>query len=265
MRGRHFFRFRFFKFRWSPPEPQRPPLPSSTEGGFTLIEIMVVTLLLVFMSGLAVSRFGGIDLFRYKSAVRHFINTWEFLRNQAVARGESYRLIIDLDRQSYTVRREVPLTGTQANTVDHLRGFRTTSELAERAKEDQEKLKSLEEEYKEEDAVQGDALENLFYRTIFRDPDQSVRLGIPLEFPSLKDEQRFPPGVAIRDVVVAGEEINTGLAAIRFSASGASEFAVVHFLAGENIQTAVINPATGRVDLHNGDLKFEWSLAQTEH
>ncbi|MFN8389565.1 MAG: hypothetical protein U0136_04680 [Bdellovibrionota bacterium] len=235
---------------------------SADERAFTLVEVIVVVTLLVVMGGLALSRLGGIEVFQYRSAVRHFVNTWEFVRAQAKGRGESYRLLIDLDRQTYTVRREVPLTSNDAKTVDYLREFRTKSELERRAKEQDQKLKTLDEEYQAEDARQGDALETLFYQTIFRDSEQSYRLGVPLEFPSLKDDQRLPRGVRVRDVTIGGDEVTSGIAAIRFSANGASEFAVVHFEVGDTVQTAVANPATGKVSLDKGDLKFEWALGK---
>lgn len=226
--------------------------------GFTLVEVAIVIFLIAIMSTLAITRFGAIDSVRQKSSLRRFVNTWEFLHAQAKARGESYRLQIDLNLGTYTVRREVPVQGPAVQQVDRLRNFRTKSEQERLAKQDQERLLSLEEEYKEDDARQGDALENVFFQTVFRDPEQNFRLGIPIEFPSLQKEQALAPGVRFRDVTVAGEEVKEGIAAIRFSSTGASEFAVVHFLVEETVMTAVVNPATGKVDLNTGDQEFDW-------
>lgn len=236
--------------------------PGVGASGFTLIEIALVIVLLALMSTLAASRFGIIDNVRQKSSISKFVNTWEFLSQQARARGESYRLVVDIPRNTYTVRREVPLESARPKQVDYLKNFRTKSEQERRAREDQEKLATLEEEYKEEEAREGDALENIFYRTVFRDPEGSSRLGIPIEFPSLKDDIRLPDSVHIRDVIVRGEEFRDGTAAIRFTASGANEFAVVHFAVGEGAMTAVMNPATGRVQLNTGDVKYEWTAAK---
>lgn len=214
------------------------------------------------MSTIAITKFGAIDSFRQKASIRRFINTWEFLHAQARARGESYRLTIDLGRNVYTVRREVPIEGPGSKNVDYLKNFRLKSETERLAKEEEEKQLSLDDEYKEEDARQGDTLENIFLRTVFRDPEQNFRLGLPIEFPSFREEQALSPGVRFRDVAVGGEEVKDGIAAIRFTAAGAGEFATVHFQVEDSVMTAVSNPATGRVDLSPGDLEFEWTKKQ---
>ncbi len=240
----------------------RAAIRSRSESAFTLIELALVIVLLAVMSTLAASRFGIIDNVQRKSAVSKFINTWEFLSQQARARGESYRLIIDITRNVYTVRREVPVDSVRPKNVDHLRNLRLDSEIERRAREEQEKLESLEDEYKEEDVREGDALENIFYRMAFRDPEGNFRLGVPLEFPSMKDEVRLPESVRFRDVSVRGEEVLTGVTAIRFTSTGANEFAVVHLLVGDGVMTALMNPATGKVQLNPGDTKYEWTAAK---
>ncbi len=62
---------------------------SDRNDGFTLIEVALVIGLLAIMSTLVASRFGVIDSYRQKNAIRHFIGTWEMLHQQARARGES--------------------------------------------------------------------------------------------------------------------------------------------------------------------------------
>ena len=227
--------------------------------GFTFIEVSLVIVLLVLMSVLAASRFGVIDSWQKKSSIRLLINTWEFIASQARFRGESYRLVIDIDRGTYAVRREVPVEGPSARNVDYLKNFRTQSENSRRAKEEQENLASLDEEFKEEDVREGDALESIFYRVIFRDPNANFRLGIPIEFPSLKNEVKLAEGLRFRDISVRGEESQTGTVAIRFTSTGAADFAVIHLASEGGVVTAVMNPATRKVTLTQGDVDYAWA------
>lgn len=227
--------------------------------GFTLIELSLVVVLLVLMSAIAATRFGIIDTWQRKTSIRSFINTWEFIASQARFRGESYRLVIDIDRGTYYVRREIPVEGPTARNVDYLRGFRTQSELERRAKEETRNLQTLEEEYKEEDIREGDALENIFYRAMFRDPNANYRLGVPIEFPSLKDEIRLIQGLRFRDVSIRGEENESGIVAIRFTSTGATDFAVIHLASEGGVMTAVMNPATRKVNLIPDDVDYSWA------
>lgn len=242
----------------------KSPHERKKESGFTLVELALVIALLAIMSTLAASRFGLIDSWRQKTNLRKFLNTWELLSREARSRGESYRLVIDINRNTYTVRREVPVDSVQSHTTDHLKNFRTKSEQARLAKEEQEKLLSTEEEFKEEEAREGDALENIFYRMVFRDPDAGFRLGVPIEFPSMKNDVWLGEELHIRDVEVRGEKFDQGVAAIRFTSFGGNEFSVIHFDLGSGIMTGVMNPATGRVQLLEGDVKYEWTAALKE-
>lgn len=223
------------------------------ERAFTLIEVALVIVLLVMMSAFLVSKFDALTTWRQRSSLRKFVNTWEFLYQQAQARGESYRLILDFDRNTYFVRREVPVARSQ-QSVDHLSNLRLESEQRRINEKQDEKLLSLDEEYAEEDARQGDALENLFYSMLFRDPQASFRLGVPLEFPSMKNDVALADGLRFRDAMLGGERQDRGQASIRFTARGVTELAVLHFLVGNQTMTAFVNPATGRVSLEAGDL-----------
>ncbi len=228
---------------------------SESERAFTLVELALVIVLLVTMSALAVSKFDALDLYRQRASMRSFLNTWEFLFQQAHAKGDSYRLLVNLDRASYTVRREVPVASS-SKTVDRVANLRLESERQRLQQKEDEKLLSLEEEYIEEDSRQGDTLENLYFGVVFRDPEGSFRLGVPLDFPSLAKDTKFINGLRLRDIVVGGEKKDSGVAAIRFSSRGTGEFALVHFLLGNSVVTAYINPATGKVTVKDGDIEI---------
>lgn len=231
----------------------RDTLTRHDQDGFTLIEIALVIVLLVTMSALMVSRFDALNTWRQRASLRKFVNTWEFLYQQAQARGESYRLVLDFERNAYFVRREVPVPRQDQN-VDHLAGLRLESEQRRLSEKRDQQLLSLNEEYAEEDARQGDALESLFFGMLFRDPQASYRLGVPLEFPTLKNEITLVDGLKFKDANLGGERQDRGQVSIRFSARGVSELAILHFFIGNQVMTAFVNPTTGRVSLEAGDL-----------
>ena len=228
------------------------------ELGFTLMEVGVVIVLLLIMTTVAASRFGMTDRMRQNSELRHFINTWEMVQQTATGKGDSYRLVLDLDRAVYYVKREIPVRTPRSKKVDYANRLRSDKEKARRAaKETERKRSDIKQQLEEEQSRQSGALDQQFYEMIFRDPSAEVELASPLEFPSLEDEQELHE-IKIRDAFVSGREVDRGLAIIRLLASGATEFAAVHLVAGNTVYTAVINPATGRVSLREGDEKFDW-------
>lgn len=229
--------------------------------GFTLVELVLVILLIALISTLAATRFESIQIWKLKGDIRKFVDTWEFLYNEALARGDAYRLVLNLDENSYYVRREVPQTDNTIRQVDYLENLRTKGERERRAKkkEEEERL-SLEEEFAAEDERQNRPVETLFYEFIFADPGSSIRLAAPLEFPNLAKERKLIADVSFTDVTTRIGKVEDGKAVIRFSPSGASEFAVVHLKANEQEFTAVMNPASGEVTIHPGYKDFEWTL-----
>jgi len=226
--------------------------------GFTLIEVAAVIVLFAVMSVLAISNFGLLDSYRGDTELRKFISVWELVAADSQQRGESYRLIIDLDDQSYTVRREVPLEEGAQKKVDYLENFRR--KMGRKKLEDEEPLLSVEEEYKREDLREGDTLESIFLKTFYHDANEPTRLGTPLSFPSLAERQRLPESLRIRDVQVGNEKFEEGEVSIRFSSTGMSDFAVVHLVTPGNgrVQTAHMNPANAVVKVEVGDQTFNW-------
>ncbi|MCB0345382.1 MAG: type II secretion system protein [Bdellovibrionales bacterium] len=230
------------------------------EGGFTLVEIILVIILFVFMSGLVVTRFDTLMGWRQRGDLRKLVDTWEFLYSQALSRNTGYQLRLDIDKNAYRVLREVVQTDDEVHNVDYLANLRTEGEKKRREAAKVEDALSLEEEYAREDLRQTQDLETLFYQEIFADPNGSVRLGRPIEFPKLADEVQLAPGISIRDVRTLRGEQTEGTAYIRFSPRGAAEFAVIHLEVGDQIYTAMMNPSTGKVLIENGDKQYEWLL-----
>lgn len=229
--------------------------------GFTLIELILVVVLIALIATFAATRIDTVVLWKLEGDIRKFAGTWEFLFNEAYGRGESYRLVINLDRNSYYVRREVPVEGTVIRQVDYLENLRTKSEKERRAKKIEEEMLSVKEEFEEEDRRQSGALDTLYYQTMFSDPEGPRRLARPLEFPSLAEERVLTDGLEFRDVQTRGEKVNSGRVFLRLSSRGSGEFAVVHLAAGETVFTVAIHPATGKVSVFDGDIDLEWRHA----
>jgi len=237
-----------------------PAWPSSC--GFTLVELVLAIVLIALISSFAAIRFESLFGWKAEGELRKFAETWQFLFNEAYGRGDSYRIVVNLDQNSYYVRREVIPRGLIVRQVDYLANFRTKSEKARRAKKEEEELLSIEEELAEEDLRQGGALDELFYETMFADPFSPKRLARPVEFPSLAEQRTLPPGLIFRSVTLHGERIESGQAFLRLSPRGSAEFAAVVLQAGEQLYTVVINPATGKVSVQPGERDFTEGYAE---
>lgn len=73
------------------------------EGGFTLIEIGLVLLIIGTIVALVVPRFRDQSLAELQAQTRKLAATFRFLREEAILNGRVYRLNIDLDQQRYFV------------------------------------------------------------------------------------------------------------------------------------------------------------------
>lgn len=225
--------------------------------GFTLIELVVVIVIIAIIGSFTVTRLDTVLHWKVNGNLREFADTWQFLANEALGRRERYRLVIQLDTNSYLVRREIKTDNTTVSKVDFLKKLRLKSEQERRAKKEEEQLLSLEKEFSEDDVLQNRPLDFLFYRFIFEDPEEDIRLAVPLEFPNLAQTKTLNSGLRFRDVKIGGEEIKTGEAVLRFSSRGGSPFALVHLETSSSIYTALMNPVSGEVTLKAGDIDFE--------
>lgn len=226
--------------------------------GFTLLEVVLVITLFAFISGLALSNFDSVFAWKQKGDIRKFVDTWEFLYNEAIARRQGYRLVIDIDKNSYYVRREIIPEGTEIKNVDYLANLRTQGQKERLQEEELEELPSIAEEFEAEDAKQSGDLESLFFGVAFNDPGIPTRLGRPLEFPSLAEGKILVNGLRFKDIKTPRGLQDSGNAYIRFSPRGASEFAVIHLLAEDKLFTLFMNPSTGRVSFKEGEVDFDW-------
>jgi prepilin-type N-terminal cleavage/methylation domain-containing protein len=225
--------------------------------GMTLIELIVVISLIAIIGSVVVLRLDSILGWKYESELRKIAHTLQLVRNDSVQRQEQYRVVVNLDLQNYSVRREVPLDPGEIRDVDYLKNLRTQGEKARRQEKETEDLKSLEAEFSEEDSRKGESLENRFYQSIFADPHADVRLGVPLTFPSLAELQPLDSGVRIRDIEIGGERVESGTVALRFLPRAAAPEALIHVVAGEQVYTLVLHPNISNVQIVAKDLDAE--------
>lgn len=73
------------------------------EGGFTLIEIGLVLLIIATIVALVIPRFRDQSLAELQAQTRKLAATFRFLREEAILNGRVYRLNFDLDQQRYFV------------------------------------------------------------------------------------------------------------------------------------------------------------------
>ncbi len=79
-----------------------------TAGGFTLIEVAVVLVLMALMALLVLPSVKGLRISRLKHETRRLAGRANFLYEQAAANKVVLRLIFNLDQQSYSVSRMDP-------------------------------------------------------------------------------------------------------------------------------------------------------------
>lgn len=235
-----------------------------SQRGFTLLELILVIALMAVISTLAVSRVDSITGWKYNRDVRKFISLWEFLNAEAISRRETYRLYLDFEKQSYYVRRELPPERNRAliRDVDYLSNLRTKGEKERREKEKEEEAKeSLEEEFAAEDQRQTNSIEEQFYQFYFNDAGSEASLSVPLEFPSLAEEEVLTDGLKFKDIKIKGETIDSGTSFIRFSSRGMSDFAIIHISIEEdkeNQMTILMDPASNKVALKEGYINLDF-------
>jgi prepilin-type N-terminal cleavage/methylation domain-containing protein len=72
-------------------------------GGFTLVEIMVVVVILALAAWAAVPMFSGAAQMQVQSAANMLASDLEFAKSMAISRQEKYGLVFHTDTESYDV------------------------------------------------------------------------------------------------------------------------------------------------------------------
>lgn len=242
----------------------KSPLRTSNfykESGLSLVELLMVILLIGIMSGLASTQIDSILVWRQKQEIRQLAQTWNFLFHHSVAKGQAFRLVIDLDRDTYHVLREINQpSALQVQEVDFLSNLRTQGEQRRRA-EEQTELLEAEGEQALNESLRGASLEELFSSMLYSDPHSSVQLTRPEELKSLAERHQLPEGLDITSVKLADQEPSEGQTFIRLSPRGSSQFAIIRLKALEEVDFSIfLNPSTGEIEIEEGFLDYEWTF-----
>lgn len=199
--------------------------------GFTLIELVIVLALFGVITIVAGYRTGSIDFWRQESALREFVDTAQFLHQQAITDQAFYQLDISFTDNSYRV-------GI----------LRPESDLSNISPEDEfSDIGNLTRELND-----------------FINPElgDSQTLIPPPSFPSLFEPQRLPAGMLFEHILTNRAEWSRDVgenARILFSPRGFSEFAVLHLRSSnEKFITLLINPYTGAVEIFREFKEFTW-------
>lgn len=83
------------------------------DAGFTLLELLVVLLVIVLVTGVFTTTLGGGFGVHMRNAGRTLAAELEYVGQRAVTTGKPQRVVIDLDQQVYRVE-ELPLAAEQA-------------------------------------------------------------------------------------------------------------------------------------------------------
>jgi type II secretory pathway pseudopilin PulG len=225
----------------------------TSENGLTLVELAVIVLLIGIFSTIVVTRFDAISGYRQNGELRAFLNTWQFLLNEAVADGNTYQLIIDITGNSYLVRQEIPLPPEDQGKVDLNKNLRLKSERERKQRKEDQQALTPDEAFRLIDEQENTkTLDELFALTVYADPGRNIVLSTPVNFPSLGEEQVFSGSIRINSISVDGNEISEGRVGLNFSPRGATNIAVVNFDIDGQHRAALLNPLSGESIMISG-------------
>ena len=188
------------------------------EGGFTLIELGLVILIIGVMLAIAIPRLGNRAYKELSSETRKLALAVRYLRHAAILNGRTYRLVYDLDNRRYWV--EV--------------GDITAPEPSE---DDEDEENDLERDFFEEQATAS-------FRKDRDGPIGDKKLKVPIGFSDVNLPETFG-------------EVFEGQAFTGFYPDGSVDITVVHLDNGQDAFTLyVIDPILGQVFVEPGYLSW---------
>ncbi len=218
--------------KFAGPMPQRG---RESLGGFTLIELILVIVIVGLATGLLSVRLGAFDFWKEQTTLRKLKETIVLLNNQAVIDQAFYRLEFDLEENLFRVgvmREEDPTANVVAGV----------------------NLAPLEQE---ESGLLSPSM-----------PSGATMIPPP-SIPSLAQPTKLPGKLVLMDVVtrrgkaVRGEGRNNPY--LLFYPSGFSDFGVIHISTGEDSSITIMsNPWTGLAQEYPGYREFKWTLGKRE-
>lgn len=215
--------------------------------GFTLLELVIVIIIFAVVATLIGVRTGSFSFFSQEGMLRRISETISFLHYQALADQQMYQLELDLASNSYKVGKLTDIGPPDPQTARSLQDAGVLS---------------LELALMLNPSVRSDQL--------FSAPDsfpslaEPVRLPADMEFIDVRTMRGVvtPPNSSMGEISSADPN-RPGVAYIRFSPRGFSEFAVIHIrMADKKEVSLLVNPFTGETSIIRGYKDFEWTYGR---
>ena len=208
---------------------------SANQGGFTLVELILVIVIVGLAIGLLSVRLGALDFWREQTTLRKLSETIILLNNQAVMDQAFYRMEFDLEANEYRVGVMRP--------EDSIAATSSPVNLPPLALE----------------------LAALLSPSVA----EGSTMIPPPSIPSLAQPTKLAGRLVLLDIVTPRGKVARGEKRenpyILFSPRGFSEFGVIHIsLGGDAAITIMANPWTGMADIYREYKDFKWTLGRRE-
>lgn len=217
--------------------------------GFTLLELIIVIVIFAVVATLIGVRTGSFSFFSQEGTLRRLSETISFLHYQALADQRMYQLELDLGKNSFRVGQLIDIGPANSQMAQGL---------------EDAGILSWELSFMLDPSAHSDQ--------IFSPPENFPSLAEPIALPSGMSfiDVRTMRGVITPPNTGIGEISETdpnrpGVAYIRFSPRGFSEFAVIHLRMADSREVSLlVNPFTGETSIIRGYKDFEWTYGRNK-
>lgn len=236
--------------------PERRGGGPSAPGGFTLIEVMVVLLIMGLLASLGVTGFRAITKGDLREGTAHLSGAIRYLFDRASITGKYHRLVIDLSGGKYwaEVSNDRFYAPSEAESQADVRK-REQNE----ADADEEERKRLEKQQSAFGSGSSTAAGSSFDLSKLEVAEFRPRRA---RFAAFKETALKP--VSLKKLVIRSvytprmtEPVTSGRAYLYFYPLGQTEPAIVTLSdpSGESVYSLVVHPITGRVRIYNSEVK----------